>query len=93
MKAIAVSAKRSSPNGATPCDICGGEVVEQRVTYILERDVDVVVVENVPAKVCIRCGERLCAPETVERLQETLWHDRRPVRLLRAPVYDFAAAS
>ena len=72
------------------CDICHGEVVEQLVTYVLEHDGEVVVVEHVPAKVCLRCGERLYSPETVERLQETIWEREHPKRILQTPVYDFA---
>ena len=42
---------------------------EQKVTYVLEQQGKVFIIENVPARVCRETGERLFAPETVERLQ------------------------
>jgi YgiT-type zinc finger domain-containing protein len=43
---------------------------EQLVTYTIQLEEKLVVVEHVPAKVCDQCGERLYSPETVERLQK-----------------------
>ena len=72
------------------CDICGGPVTEQTVTYRIEVSDRLIVVENVPAKVCLQCGERLYSAETVERLQKTVWEDKPPSRVLETPVFDFA---
>lgn len=65
--------------------------VYETVTYVLEDDGRIIVVENVPARVCVETGERLFSPETVERLQEVIWEQREPVRTLQTPVYEFAA--
>ena len=48
-------------------------------------------VENVPARVCVQTGERLFAPEVVERLQEIVWDQKRPVRTIETPVFEFPA--
>ena len=64
---------------------------EQAVTYTIQMDDKLVVVEHVPAMVCDQCGERLYSPETVERLQQTVWDQRSPSRVLQTPVFDFAA--
>ncbi len=72
------------------CDICGGPMIEQEVTYRIELGDKLVVVENVPAKVCIQCGEKLYSAETVERLQQTVWEQKRPSKVLETPVFDFA---
>ncbi|MCB0257232.1 MAG: YgiT-type zinc finger protein [Anaerolineae bacterium] len=64
--------------------------VDQTVTYVLEDDGRIIVVENVPARICVETGERLYSPETVERLQQVIWGQREPVRLLQTPVYEFA---
>ena len=74
------------------CDHCGGTVLAQAATYRLEVDEQLVVVEHVPAQVCQQCGDRVYAADVVERLQQTIWHQRQPSRLLRTPVYDFVAA-
>ena len=65
--------------------------VEQNVTYAIELDGKFIIVENVPARVCVETGERFFAPETVERLQQTVWERRKPRRLIETPVFEFAA--
>ena len=64
---------------------------EQKVTYTIELDGKFIIVENVPARVCVETGERLFAPETVERLQQTAWERRKPRRVLETPVFEFAS--
>lgn len=51
------------------CPICGGEVVVQEVETLL-RGGDRAATLVVRAEVCLRCGERLYAPETVRRFEE-----------------------
>jgi YgiT-type zinc finger domain-containing protein len=72
------------------CDICGGTMVEQQVTYRIELDDTLVVIENLPARVCLQCGETLYSAETVEQLQGTAWQRKNPLRVLETPVFDFA---
>ena len=64
--------------------------VNKTVTYVLDDDGKIIVVENVPARVCVETGERLFSPETVERLQQVIWKHEKPVRILETPVYEFA---
>ena len=64
-------------------------LVEQKVTYTIELDGKFIIVENVPARVCLETGERFFAPETVERLQQTVWEGRRPQRVIETPVFEF----
>ena len=66
-------------------------LVEQTVTYHIEIDGQLLLVENVPARVNVATGERYFAPETVERLQHVVWGQCRPVRTVQTPVYEFAA--
>ena len=66
-------------------------LVEQRVTYTIELDGKFIIVENVPARVCLETGERFFAPETVERLQQTVWEGQEPQRVIETPVFEFAA--
>jgi YgiT-type zinc finger domain-containing protein len=63
--------------------------VEANVTYALEMEGRFVLVENVPARVCLETGERLFSPETVERLQEMIWEEK-PNRFIETPVFQFA---
>jgi len=64
---------------------------EQKVTYVLEHQGKVLIIENVPARVCQETGERLFAPETVERLQHIVWEQRKPIRIIETPVFEFVA--
>ncbi len=66
-------------------------MTEQSVTYTLQLGDKLVVVEHVPARVCSQCGERLYAPETVERLQKTVWGQKKPSRVVETQVFDYAA--
>lgn len=63
---------------------------ERRVTYTLQTNGKLYLIENVPARVCRETGEEFFAPETVERLQKTIWDERSPKKLLQTPVYEFA---
>ncbi len=65
--------------------------VERLVTYTLEVDGRIVIVENVPARVDEETGERFFAPDTVERLQEIVWSGGEPDRIVPTPVFEFAA--
>lgn len=64
--------------------------VEQKVTYVLEQGGRVVIVEHVPASVCVETGERFFAPDIVERLQQIVWDQRKPTRVVETPVFEFA---
>ena len=63
---------------------------DQKVTYILETEGKLFVIENVPARVSEETGEQLFSPETVERLQQMVWAKQKPVRILETLVYEFA---
>lgn len=59
-------------------EVATGEFVEQKVTYFLETENGIVIVENVPARVSVQTGERLFAPAVVEQLQELIWRRNIP---------------
>jgi YgiT-type zinc finger domain-containing protein len=65
-------------------------LVERKVTYTLEVNGKLVVVENVPARVNLETGEQLFSPETVERLQKMVWEQKKPSRVMQVPVFEFA---
>ncbi len=51
------------------CPVCGGELVEKRVTKLLEGGNNVVRI-MVDAEVCLKCRERLYSSETIRRFEE-----------------------
>ena len=72
-------------------DIWKETLIERKVTYTLEMNGKFFIIENVPARVCEETGEQFFSPETVERLQQIVWEQHEPKRVIETPVYEFAA--
>ena len=66
-------------------------LTEQTVTYHIEIEGRLLLVENVPARVDVETGERHFSPETVERLQQAVWGRCRPMRVIETPVFEYSA--
>ena len=64
--------------------------VPEKVTYTIEVDGQLTVIENVPARVCLETGEQLFSAETVERIQQLISGNQKPARMMEVPVFDFA---
>ncbi|MCL4489099.1 MAG: YgiT-type zinc finger protein [Chloroflexi bacterium] len=71
-------------------DAWNEKLVDRKVTYTLEVEGKLVIIENVPARVNTETGEQLFAPETVERLRKMVWERKRPSRLIKVPAYEFS---
>ncbi len=67
------------------------DFVDELVTYTLEVDGRLTMVENVPARVCVQTGEKLFAPETVERLHALIRGPSTPARVIQTPVFEFSS--
>ena len=65
-------------------------IVERLVTFTLNMNGNVFVIENVPASVVLQTGEELFSPETVTRIQELIGGEQEPIRVMETPVFDFA---
>ncbi|MEK7405190.1 MAG: YgiT-type zinc finger protein [Acidobacteriota bacterium] len=50
------------------CPVCGGELARKEVEKLLRGGNNMAAV-RVTAEVCLRCGERLYSPETVQRFE------------------------
>lgn len=64
--------------------------IEKQVTYTLNLNGTIILIENVPARVNEETGEQFFSPSTVERLQETILDRKEPDRFDRVPVYDYS---
>lgn len=69
------------------CEHCGGAIVEKRVTLHRKVRGRYVLIENVPAGVCTRCGMRNYAANVLKTLQESVRGRRRAEREVLVPVY------
>ena len=83
----------SGTNESLSCGACGGATESQQVTVTFWIGAILQVVENVPARVCARCGGRQYGAESEQRLAALVaagapaWKARRVVSV---PVFDFA---
>ncbi|WP_133510739.1 YgiT-type zinc finger protein [Candidatus Thiosymbion oneisti] len=65
-------------------------MVEAQVTYTIEYQGRFYIIEHVPARVCKETGEQYFAPETVEHIQDFIKENKKPVRMIETPVYNYA---
>ena len=64
--------------------------VPEKVTYTVEVNGQLTVIENVPARVCLETGEQLFSAETVERIQQLIFGNQKPTRMMEVRVFEFA---
>ena len=69
------------------CEYCGGELVEKRVTLHRKFKGRHVLIENVPAGVCKRCGRRNYAANVLKSVEEGIRGRQRAPRKIMVPVY------
>ncbi len=65
-------------------DLWEESLQECTVTYTFEMEGKLIVVENVPARVNQETGEQLFSPETVQRIQQIVWEQKKPNRVIRS---------
>ena len=75
------------------CPLCGGKLEDRAIKHPQEHKGEIGILENVPAQVCLQCGEVLLRPDVLERVQEAVWSGAVPKRTASVPVYDLAEAS
>ncbi|MDW7710012.1 MAG: hypothetical protein SCH98_06015 [Deferrisomatales bacterium] len=65
---------------------------ERLVTYTLEVEGEIIIVEHVPARVNEETGERCFAPDTADKQQGIIRERWERNRVTEAPDFDFAAS-
>lgn len=68
-------------------------LVEKQVTYTLHLNGQVILFENVPARVNEETGEQFFSPSTVERLQQTILNKQEPDHFVQVPVYNYSTSA
>jgi YgiT-type zinc finger domain-containing protein len=74
------------------CSSCGAELQKKTITYTQTIGDRVYLVTDVPAEVCVQCGEQYVAPETVDVLQEII-EKRQSSETRQVPVFHFPHAA
>ena len=73
------------------CHVCGStDCREARLSEVLTVSGRRVLVENVPARVCARCGEAVISRDTTERVRQMLHGHTQPLRTEPLDVFALA---
>jgi HTH-type transcriptional regulator/antitoxin MqsA len=73
------------------CQVCGAtEVRSEVVSEAFLIDGLPVLVEGIPATVCVRCGDTTFSRAATERIRRMVHGKTQPVRSMRADVFAFA---
>ena len=75
------------------CVFCGGKVEKKRVTFNYEEDNKFLLVENVPAEVCSKCGEKTYSPQVTDKLLRFAKDEFKPLKIIKVPVFNFAESA
>ncbi|MBN1996931.1 hypothetical protein JW935_05215 [candidate division KSB1 bacterium] len=65
-------------------------LVDQRVTYSIYKDGKFFIIENVPARVNQETGEQFFSPKTVEKIQNIILTNQKPLKTIKTPVFEFS---
>ncbi|NER34159.1 MAG: YgiT-type zinc finger protein [Oscillatoria sp. SIO1A7] len=72
------------------CHVCGfNEYREELRTELFTIAGKPVLVEQIPAKVCSRCGEVTFSRETTEKVRQMLHGETKPVKSIQMDVFAF----
>ena len=73
------------------CHVCSStEAKKEYVNEIFQIDNKRVLVEHIPAVVCVRCGEETFSRETTERIRQMVHGEAKPVKAISMDVFTFA---
>ncbi len=75
------------------CPECKGRMRKEHTSVTLFREETPVLFENVPAWVCMQCGETWLSANAARKLDEQLMSELEPRRYISMPVIAFAATS
>ena len=72
------------------CHVCGSkEAKKEYVNEIFRIENKPVLVEHIPAMVCVRCGEETFSRETTEQIRRMVHGEAKPVKSISMDVFAF----
>jgi len=54
------------------CSFCKGRLVKGKTDFVVKVEKEVLTVKDVPAYICVECGEAYYTPETSEKIDELM---------------------
>lgn len=52
------------------CFMCKGNLEKKKVNYMVDLDKTIIIIKDVPAKVCTQCGEQYFDDETSQNIEK-----------------------
>lgn len=52
------------------CFKCKGNLIEKKINYVVNLENTIIIIKQVPAKVCSQCGEQYFDDETTENIDK-----------------------
>jgi len=73
------------------CHVCSSQQMqEELVNEVFLIEDKFILVENIPAKVCVHCGEATFSRETTEKIRRMVHGEAQPVKSIEVDVFAFA---
>lgn len=73
------------------CNVCGSnEAREEFVDEVFKLNGRHAPVENIPARICVRCGDKTFSRETTERIRRIVHGEAEPVKSVPMEVFEYA---
>jgi len=73
------------------CHVCGStESHTELVSEVFQIDGKPVLMENIPAQVCVRCGEEIFSRETTEKVRLIVHGRKKPIKSVQMDVFAYA---
>jgi YgiT-type zinc finger domain-containing protein len=73
------------------CQVCGAtESHMEHVSEVFDINGRRVLIEQIPAHICNRCGEFVFSRETTERVRLMVYGEAEPVGMIEMDVFSFA---
>ncbi len=77
------------------CHVCGERMLEKQIKQEFWLKGNLVVIENVPAGICPRCGEKVVKADIGQQIASLLakTNQLQPARSITVPVFEFKVAA
>lgn len=73
------------------CNVCGSHDSRiDTVSEVFDINGRRVLVENIPVRICLQCGEMSFDRETTEKVRQMVQGDAQPVGVVELEVFEFA---
>lgn len=54
------------------CFVCKGNLENKKVNYVVDLENTIIIIKEVPARVCTQCGEQYFDDETAENIEKII---------------------